>query len=143
MRTGMTAEDRTLLAAAPDERRRAALELSLALATVPSAEASTGLRALEPPDDVHAIMRGRSVLGGAFGYADLMVETLEATGVRLGETARALDFGCSSGRLGRALSPAYPDGEWHACDPQPKPIAWASAHFPAVRWANTPREPPL
>jgi SAM-dependent methyltransferase len=143
MRSRVTAEERAQLAQVPDERRGKALELSLTLATVPSAEQSTGLRALEPPPDVHALLRGRSVLGGAYTYADAMVEAIEATGVRLEDAARALDFGCSSGRLVRALSAAYPEVEWHACDPQARPIAWASEHFPAVHWAHTEREPPL
>ena len=143
MRRLITADERALLADAPDDRRRAALELSLTLATVPSAAQATGLSALDPPPEVHAIMRGRSVLGGAYGYADAMVETLEATGVRLEASERALDYGCSSGRLVRALSAAYPDVEWHGCDPIAGAIAWAAEHFPEIRWANTARRPPL
>ena len=143
MRGTITADERASLDNAPDDRRRAALEVALTLATVPSAAQTTGLSALDPPPEVHAIMRGRNVLGGAYTYADAMVETLEATGVQIETTARALDFGCSSGRLVRALSAAFPEVEWHGCDPLDGAIAWAAEHFPQIHWAHTTREPPL
>src|SRR3954470_18580708 len=57
MRSRITESERALLHNAPDERRRSGLELSLSLATVPSAEQTTRLRALDPPAEVHAIMR--------------------------------------------------------------------------------------
>ena len=38
---------------------------------------------------------------------------------------RGLDFGCSSGRVVRALQAAYPQAEWHGVDPNEPAIAWA------------------
>ena len=54
-----------------------------------------------------------------------------------------LDFGCSSGRAVRVLHAAFPEIEWHACDPIEASIQWATAHLPGVRFAVSPTKPPL
>jgi SAM-dependent methyltransferase len=142
MRRSLAPEEEAELRAA-DTRERRQLELSYALAASPSAAAHTGLSALEPPAEVHALVRGRRSLGGAYAYADSMVEALEAAGGNLASARAALDFGCSSGRLVRALGAAHPEIPWHACDPQEGAIAWAARHFPAIAWLASPLEPPL
>jgi SAM-dependent methyltransferase len=54
-----------------------------------------------------------------------------------------LDFGCSSGRVVRVLAAAFPEVEWHGCDPQPKPIAWARENVPRIEFSVSPEQPPL
>ena len=142
MRRSLTpGEAAELRAADPRERRQ--LELSYALAAAPAAAAHTGLSAVEPPPEVHTLVRGRRSLGGAYAYADSMVEALEAAGGDLASGRAALDFGCSSGRLVRALRAAHPQVAWHACDPQQRAIAWAAEHFGDISWLASPLEPPL
>lgn len=142
MRRGLSPDEEADLRAA-DARERRQLELSFALAESPTAAVNTGLSPLEPPPEVHSLVRGRRSLGGAFAYADSMVEALTAAGGDIGTARAALDFGCSSGRLVRALQAAHPQVAWHACDPQEPAIAWAAEHFPAIEWLASPLEPPL
>ena len=48
------------------------------------------------------------------------------------DVERGLDFGCSSGRVVRALAAAWPEAEWHGCDPNADAIAWAREHLPGI-----------
>ena len=61
--------------------------------------------------------RGPLAAGGALYYADLVAEALGRAGADIADARRGLDFGCSSGRLVRALGAAWPETEWHGCDP--------------------------
>jgi SAM-dependent methyltransferase len=72
-----------------------------------------------------------------------MAEVLEATGFPIGQAGSVLDFGCSSGRLVRALHAAYGDVAFAGCDPIEDAIAWAREHVPGVELRVTGREPPL
>ena len=54
-----------------------------------------------------------------------------------------LDFGCSSGRVVRVLAAAYPEMEWHGCDPLAEAIEWAQANLPGIAFERSPEHPPL
>ncbi len=98
-------------------------------AQVPDAELRRPLRgAVDPredrpaprrcrPSDVHAMARGPVAAGGDAFTADFVLGALERAGSPLPEDARALDFGCSSGRVVRMLAAARPDVAWLGCDP--------------------------
>ncbi len=109
----------------------------------------TGLSAAMPDPGVHAMASGAAAAGGSTYYADLVDDSFAATGLRLGGDAphhqaeRALDFGCSSGRVVRVLAAAYPNVEWHGCDPIPDAIEWASANLPGIEFRLSPERPPL
>ena len=142
MRARLTPAEHARLAGA-GERERVQLELSLAVAYAPEAEDRTGLSRAEPPEDVHAVLRGPEWTGGAFRYADSLVEVLVAAGGDPGRARAVLDFGCSSGRLVRALAPVYPEVRWHGCDPNGPAVAWAAEHFPEHAWLRSELDPPL
>jgi SAM-dependent methyltransferase len=110
---------------------------------VPQVVEKTGLVAASPPDEVHAMSRGPLAAGGSFGYADLVVNGLAAAGWRVEPGDRVLDFGCSSGRVVRVLAAAFPEADWHGCDPNGEAIAWAQPNLPGVRFTQSPQEPPL
>lgn len=128
--------------ASEDERRSLALILGTYY-ELPSIQAKTGLRADQPPEDVHAMARGPLAGGGAIYYGDLLADALARVGADLGDVRRGLDFGCSSGRVIRVLQAAYPDAEWHGVDPNEAAIAWASEHLPEITFAVSPQDPPL
>ena len=54
-----------------------------------------------------------------------------------------LDFGCSSGRVVRVLAAAFPELDWHGCDPIPDAIEWARANLPGIAFERSPEYPPL
>ena len=54
-----------------------------------------------------------------------------------------LDFGCSSGRVVRVLAAAYPELDWHGCDPIPDAIEWARENLPGIAFEQSPEYPPL
>jgi SAM-dependent methyltransferase len=87
--------------------------------------------------------RGPLAAGGGLYEADLTVDALTSVGVEMSELIRALDFGCSSGRVVRVLAAAYPDVEWHACDPNGPAIAWASENLPGINFFTNSDVPPL
>lgn len=110
---------------------------------VPAVLAKTGLTSDQPPDDVHAMARGPLAAGGGFYEADLIAEVLERLGVQLDDVRSALDFGCSSGRVLRALSAAYPEIAWKGCDPNAPAVAWASEQLPGAELFVNDSAPPL
>ena len=61
----------------------------------------------------------------------------------LGPGMSGLDFGCSSGRVVRVLAAAYPELDWHGCDPIPDAIEWARANLPGIAFERSPEYPPL
>jgi len=128
--------------ATPQDRRR----LTLAFAAhhrLDEALERTGLSAAMPDPGVHAMASGAAAAGGSSYYADLVEDSLAATGLSLGDADRALDFGCSSGRVVRVLAAAFPDVEWHGCDPIPDAIEWASANLPGIEFRLSPERPRL
>jgi SAM-dependent methyltransferase len=132
---------RTWAEAAEHDRNRLALAFGLHY-DVPGVAEKTGLLALSPPDDVHAMARGSVAAGGSYYYADIVADALRGAGAPL-ESGRALDFGCSSGRVVRVLASAYPEIDWYGCDPQAKPIEWAQEHLPGTAFSVSPLTPPL
>ena len=110
---------------------------------VPAILEKTGLRPGDPPDDVHAMARGPLAAGGAVYYADMLGDAMLRVGADLGAVERGLDFGCSSGRVVRALAAAWPQAEWHGCDPNGDAIAWAREQLPGIELLHSPQEPPL
>jgi len=139
MEARLTPEQTELWRSIGSERERMQIGLALALHHVPAAAGKTGLSAADPPEGVHAMARGPLATGGAYYYADLVAEALGSLdGVRSG-----LDFGCSSGRVVRVLAAAYPDVEWHGCDPNEDAIAWASDNLPGVDFRVSGEQPPL
>ncbi len=103
----------------------------------------TGLRRVEPPEDVHAMARGPLNGAGALYEANMVVDALASGGVEMTTVATALDFGCSSGRVLRPLAAAYPQVEWYGCDPNARAIEWAAANLPGIEFFTSGNAPPL
>lgn len=136
--------DRGWLAAQPEHERRRLLLHAAVHARLPAVLERTGLHAAMPPAEVHAMDRsGWRAAGGDLGYADLVEQLAREHGRDLGALERALDFGCSSGRVVRVLAAAYRSVEWHGCDPNGPAIDWARAHLPEARFLQSPTQPPL
>jgi SAM-dependent methyltransferase len=129
---------------APNEAARRFLVLAYGIwLGVPAVPAKTGLRAAQPPDDIHAMARGPHAAAGGLYEADLVVDALASAGVEVKNVGAALDFGCSSARVIRVLQAAYPKTEWHGCDPNEQAIAWAKENLPEVDFFFNGNEPPL
>jgi SAM-dependent methyltransferase len=108
-------------------------------------ERRTGLTAAMPPEGVHFMGRGMLVeqTGGAYYYADLVLEWLSAGGQTLAANNAVLDFSCSSGRVLRPLAAARGDVNWHGCDPNTGAIAWADKSLPGMSFFVSDTSPPL
>jgi SAM-dependent methyltransferase len=87
--------------------------------------------------------RGSLAAGGSTYYGDLVADALHTAGLDPASARRALDFGCSSGRVVRVLAAAYPEVEWHGCDPIPDAIQWARENLPSIAFEVSPEQPPL
>ena len=124
------------------DRKRVLLALGVHHA-IPAVLAKTGLSPAEPPTGVHAMGRGPLAAGGTAYYADLVADGAARGGRELTDGMRALDLGCSSGRVVRVLAAAYPDVEWHGCDPNTGAIEWARRQLGGISFAVSPQEPPL
>ena len=92
---------------------------------------ATGLSAAQPPAEIHSMAQGPLAAAGGLYEADMVADALASAGVEIGALGRALDFGCSSGRVTRVLAAAYPQTRWIGCDPNGDAVAWAAATFPA------------
>lgn len=103
----------------------------------------TGLRSATPTAEIHAMERGAASSGGSTYAADMIVEAVEKTGFELAPGKAGLDFGCSSGRVVRVLAAAYPEMEWHGCDPLEAAIDWARESLPDIAFVHSPKRPPL
>jgi SAM-dependent methyltransferase len=110
---------------------------------VPAALAKTGLSPAEPPEDIHAMVRGPLAAAGGLYDADFIVDALANAGADMASIGSALDFGCSSARVVRVLAAAYPEIEWHGCDPNARAIAWARESLPGVDFFVNGDVPPL
>jgi SAM-dependent methyltransferase len=109
----------------------------------PPSTAKTGLLAAQPPEEVHLMARGPLASAGGLYEADFIVDALAGVNVDMAGVSTALDFGCSSGRVVRVLAAAYPEIEWHGCDPNAPAIAWASEKLPAIEFFVNDNAPPL
>lgn len=138
----LSAEDKSRLKTSPPwEKRR--LLLSLGLHYQPEIFQKTGLVAQDPPQAIHAMTRGRYALGGSTYHADLIWSSLQKANVETQQFKKALDFGCSSGRIVRVLQAAQPHIQWSGCDPNSSAIEWAKNRFPQIYFFTSPQEPPL
>jgi SAM-dependent methyltransferase len=124
------------------DRRRLALAFAAHHRLEPALE-RTGLSAEMPPAGVHAMAQGAQAAGGSAYYADLVADSLAQSGFELEPGMTGLDFGCSSGRVVRVLAAAFPQLEWHGCDPIPDAIDWARSHLPGIAFERSPERPPL
>ena len=124
------------------DRERLSLAFGLHL-EVPGFGERTGLPAAVPPDDVHAMTRSPLAAGGSYYHADLVLDALASAGAELAPGVRALDFGCSSGRVVGVLAAARPDVDWHGCDPIASSVEWARETWTGVAFAPQPKRPPL
>jgi SAM-dependent methyltransferase len=129
-------------AASPAQRRRLALHFGVHHGVAPVLE-SSGLTQAAPPEGVHAMASGSRAAGGSLYYADLVSGALREAGLPVSEARGGLDFGCSSGRVVRALAAAFPDVEWHGTDPIAPAIEWASENLPGIEFRHGPERPPL
>jgi len=129
---------------APDSRHRTFLLLSFGVwLRIPAVLEKTALGAEQPPEEVHAMARGPLAAAGGLYEADMVAGALAEVGADIESAAAALDFGCSSGRLVRVLSAAYPEVRWHGCDPNAAAVEWASGAYPRVRLFRSGDSPPL
>lgn len=129
-------------AASPEQRKRLTLAFGAHLG-LPEVLEPTGLSSAAPPEDVHAMTRGASDTGGAYDLADMVIEGLEQAGEIPAAGQAGLDFGCSSGRVVRALAAAFPDVVWHGREPNAGAIAWARDHLPDIDFQVSAQDPPL
>ena len=87
--------------------------------------------------------RGPISAAGGLYEANMVADALAGVDVEMADINSALDFGCSSGRVVRVLAAAYPDIEWHSCDPNAPAIAWANEHLPGIDFFISSDAPPL
>ncbi len=125
-----------------DARRWMVLSFGIWLG-IPGISELTGLPTAQPPDEVHAMARGPFAAAGGLYEADLVAGCLESCGEDITAVRSALDFGCSSGRVLRVLSAAYPTARWLGCDPNGPAIQWINDNLPAVKAFVSPGAPPL
>lgn len=123
-------------------RRRLAVSLT-AFYGVEPALGRLGLTTATPPEDVHAMARGPLAAGGDPGVADLVVSMLTDAGFALPDGGTVLDFGCSSGRVLRAIAAYRQDLDCVGCDPNTAAITWAQEHLPMARFFVSGGAPPL
>lgn len=96
-----------------------------------------------PPEGVHAMTRGAEHIVGGLRHADLVAAALRAAGGDIARVRDGLDFGCSSGRVVRALAGNAPYVRWRACDPNQGAVEWASEHLRSIEFFVAPTDPPL
>jgi SAM-dependent methyltransferase len=131
-------------ATAPTPALRSFLVLAYGLwLEVEDVSKKTGLTPVQPPEEVHAMARGPLAAAGGLYEADLVVDALSSAGADIAAVGSALDFGCSSARVVRVLAAAYPQIDWHGCDPNEPAIAWATENLPGVDFFVSDDAPPL
>jgi SAM-dependent methyltransferase len=126
----------------PQVRRHMILAFGTWLGS-PAILEKTGLSQVQPPEDIHAMVRGPYAAAGGLYEANLVTDALVAAGQDPLQIRDALDFGCSSGRVVRSLATAYPQATWHGCDPNGGAITWASENLPAINFFLNGDAPPL
>jgi glycosyltransferase involved in cell wall biosynthesis/SAM-dependent methyltransferase len=139
----LTPEERADWDAADEPTRKVYALIFGSWYRVPAVLEKTGLSPDLPPDDVHSMARGALAAGGNFYYADMLAYLMRRVGASLDDVRRGLDFGCSSGRVVRALQAVYPQAEWHGADPNEGAIEWGRAHLPEIDFIVSPQDPPL
>ncbi len=125
------------------DRKRLTLAFAAHRRLEPARSSARACRAAMPTGDVHSMAHGPAAAGGSTYYADLVADSLTQAGLDLSAGMAGLDFGCSSGRVVRVLAAAYPELDWHGCDPIPDAIEWAREHLPGISFERSPEYPPL
>lgn len=110
--------------------------------SAPEVIAEIGLKCVEIPEDIHAVTRENNLLGD-FYCPDMIMECLDENGLQLQDNDKALDFGCSSGRVLRTLQAIAPNISWYGCDPRATSITWAEQNFPEISFFTSNECPPL
>ncbi len=127
-----------------DSRHRVFLLLSFGVwLSIPAVLEEVALGAEQPPEEVHAMARGPLAAAGGLYEADMVASALANVGVGIESATAGLDFGCFSGRLVRVLAAAYPEVQWHGCDPNGPAIEWAQRAYPRVNLFLSSNAPPL
>ncbi len=103
----------------------------------------TGLSQATPPESVHAMSRGPLAAAGGLYEGDFIIDALASAGVDMQSIQTGLDFGCSSGRVVRALAAAFPNTKWWACDPNQPAITWAQENLSGIEFFHNDDNPPL
>jgi SAM-dependent methyltransferase len=136
----LSGEERTIYEAL-SEPDRSVVGIALALHHgVRGVAGRTGLSKAMPPAADGGVGAGPRPwsTGGDPWYADLIDTALAAAGAPLRQGGRALDFGCSTGRVVRLLAARRPNVRWEGCDPDGDAIAWASDALPAITFSQQP-----
>lgn len=110
-----------------------------------SAEArnATRLSATIPPDNIHRMQKGDPHWVGDIYSAEMVVQSLAASGIQISDTEQILDFGCSSGSLLRVLAAAYPETSFAGVDPVQSSIGWAEENLKAISFRVSNEMPQL
>jgi len=103
----------------------------------------TGLTPFRPPEQVHAMARGPLSAAGGLYEANIVADALAGVGADVAAMQAGLDFGCSSGRVLRVLHAAYPQIQWHGCDPNGPAIEWATRAQPSIHFFQSANDPPI
>lgn len=101
-----------------------------------------GLKCVEIPENIHVVTREKNLLGD-FYCPDMIMECLDEKELQLQDNDKALDFGCSSGRVIRTLHAFAPRISWYGCDPRATSIQWAEQNFPGINFFTSNECPPL
>ena len=126
----------------PGEQRRLLVALGIDR-KVPAFVDKIAYGAPHPPPGVPARERGPMSVARAYHQADIVVDALRTAGVEPWYATPALELGCSSGAVVRALAAVYPAVGWHGCDPDAEAIAWAQGNDDRVAFAHCSPRPPL
>jgi SAM-dependent methyltransferase len=87
--------------------------------------------------------RGPLAAAGGLYEADMVANAVRSAGGGIEEAGDSLDFGCSSGRVLRVLTAAYPALHWSGCDPNERAIEWASESLREAQFFVNPQAPPM
>ena len=94
-----------------------------------------------PPHEIHRMQKSKHWIGD-FYSADLIIDVLEQSKIKLSPNQHILDLGCSSGSLLRVLNWYLPTINWKGCDTVKKSIDWASNNLKRIEFFHISQTPP-